>query len=171
MTHKILGLLLALTFSFNAQADDHFVGAGKFYDLIEGYKVACAEKCTKPFYETVVYRNGKRSALLSHRDLLALQKVAVAQSNIWIDTILEGDFYSEGNTQIDNVVAIFYSSTLVAYKITYSERAWYLGDCEYDGVHEGSLAGCQEGVIRESTFVAPDFKTFVRNSDEIADFH
>lgn len=169
----MLGLLVATSLiSLNASADKQFVGADKFYDLIAEYKNVCgASECAKPFREMTIYIDGARSIFLSESQFKKLSQVAQKQSFIWMDTVLQGDFHSDGKTVLEEVVAIFKSNTLVAYKIDYSEKAWYVGVCKWDGQNASTLVGCPEGKIHESSFVSPDFKTFIRNTDDIAKFY
>ncbi|WP_413943822.1 hypothetical protein [Bdellovibrio sp. HCB-162] len=173
MFKKILIFALAVTaLSLNAQADQHFVGARQFADMIEKYKEACAQTCQKPFREAVLYKNGKNySAFLSNGEMIALQKIAFRQSYIWADTILEGDFYADGNTVLTEVIGIFRGSNLVGYKIAYAERAWETSACDFDGEDMSTLDSCTEGVIRETSYVSKDLKTFIRNHDDIAEFY
>lgn len=170
---KILLALFATAnlLSLNAFADKHFVGYTKFYELIQDYKNICKPDCVKPYRETVIYTDNHRSGLLSRSDLTKLRKIASKQAYIWMDTILEGEFHADGHTELDEVIAIFYSNEIHAYKITYSERAWFIGECEFDGQTPATLQNCAEGRIRESSYVSPDLKTFIRNDDDIADFY
>ncbi|WP_374077039.1 hypothetical protein [Bdellovibrio bacteriovorus] len=172
MIQKILAFALTLAaFSFNANADQHFVGARQFADMIEKYQEVCAQGCKRPFREAVLYTNGKvTSAFLENGELQALQKIATKQAYIWADTILEGDYHADGETVLEEVIGIFRGSSLVGYKITYAERAWDTSSCDFDAEDLSTLANCTEGTIRETSFVSTDFKTFIRNHDEIADF-
>ncbi len=168
-----MGLLVAANLiSLNALADRQFVGSDKFYDLIQDYKMNCKEaQCKKPYREALVFHEGVRSTLLRRGDLNHLKKIAAKQAYIWMDTILAGDYYADGNTTLENVIAIFKGSTIVAYKIEYSELAWYVRQCGWVEDDETSLMGCPEGRIRESSYVAPDMKNYVRCEDEIAEFY
>ncbi|WII72097.1 hypothetical protein QJS83_16670 [Bdellovibrio sp. 22V] len=169
----ILGaIFMTMAISLQAQADEYFVGARKFMEMMDNYKANCADECSKPFREAVLFTDGKKQhLLLSQRDLKILQKIAVEQASIWVDTILEGDYISDGNTELTEVIGIFYSNDLIGYKIHYTEKAWYIGECDFDGESDASLSGCAEGVIQETSFVSADFKTYIRNDDEIADFY
>ncbi|WP_347358657.1 hypothetical protein [Bdellovibrio sp.] len=173
MKKFMLGLLVATSLiSLNASADKHFVGADKFYDLIADYKGACVRsECTKPYREIPIYVDGVRTVLMSDYEVKKLQQISQKQSYIWMDTVLQGDFHSDGQTVLEEVVAIFKATNLVAYRIDYSEKAWYVGACKWDGVNVSTLTGCPEGKIHESSFVSPDFKTFIRNTDDIAKFY
>ena len=67
-------------------------------------------------------------------------KLAEQQADIWVDTILEGD-YSLGNepVQLDAVAVIRDNKgQLVAYQITYSQKAWDTSNCEvnYEALDE-----------------------------------
>ncbi|UXR65488.1 hypothetical protein EZJ49_04375 [Bdellovibrio bacteriovorus] len=173
MKKFVLSLLAATSLiSLNAFADKQFVGADKFYDLIQEYKEVCGvAECVKPYREMSIYQDGVRSIFLSEVQFKKLNQIAHKQSYIWMDTVLQGDLHSDGQTVLEEVVAIFRSNTLVAYKIDYSEKAWYVGACKWDGENESTLRGCPEGKIHESSFVSPDFKTFIRNTDDIAKFY
>ncbi|WP_373998726.1 hypothetical protein [Bdellovibrio bacteriovorus] len=169
---KFLGFLVIATLSLTAQADEYFVGGRDFYDTMEQYNQACDDVCEKPFFHTIVYSNGKSSGLLTKYDLDRLNKIMIHQSNIWADTILEGDYQSEGDTRLDEVVAIFKSSNLIGYKITYSEKAWDTASCDFDyeDESEDKYQDCTEGRIVESSFVSKDFKTYFRDDNAMAEF-
>ncbi len=167
----ILFSLIAFV-ALQARADQYFVGSRQFAEEIQKYQEACEQGCQKPYREALFYTNGKiTSAFLSNGELKALQKIAVEQAGIWADTILEGDYYAEGNTELEEVTGIFYKSRLVAYKIQYAERAWETSSCDFDGEDVTALEGCPEGIIRETSFVSPDLKTFIRNHDDLANFY
>jgi hypothetical protein len=107
---------------------------------------------------------------LSRRLLTGLSSAMDEQVNIWGDTILEGDFISEGSTRLDRVQAVEdpASHALVAYRITYSEKAWAMEACEY--ADTGRLDGCKPGRISEASFVSPDLKSWITDDRFMADF-
>lgn len=173
MKKLLMGLFVAANLiSLNALADRQFVGSGKFYDMIQTYKANCTKtECNKPFRELSIFKDGVRSAFISRGDVNRLEKIAAKQAYIWMDTILAGDYHADGYTVLEEVIAIFKGSKIVAYKIDYSERAWYVGLCDWNPDDETSLMYCPEGKIHESSYVAPDLKTYIRNDDDIADFY
>lgn len=173
MKKLMMGLMLAVNLiSFNALADKQFVGADKFYDLIADYKTVCKSKeCNKPYREVAVYTNNVRDAFLSKFQFTKLELIADKQAYIWMDTVLQGDFHADGKTVLEEVVAIFKGTSLVAYKIDYSQLAWYIGACGWDGESMSGLENCPVGKIHESSYVSPDFKTYIRNDDDIASFY
>ncbi len=173
MKKLMMGLMLAVNLiSLNALADKQFVGAGKFYDLIADYKTVCkSAECTKPYREMIVYTNGVRDSFLTKFQFSKLERISDKQAFIWIDTVLQGDFHADGKTVLEEVVAIFKGTSLVAYKVDYSQLAWYVGACGWDGESFSGLEKCPMGKIHESSFVSPDFKTYIRNDDDIADFY
>lgn len=173
MKKLMLSLLVAANLiSINAFADKQFVGANKFYDLIADYKTVCKpNECIKPYREVVIYDEHIRDLFLSKYELMKLQRIAGKQAYIWIDTVLQGDFHADGKTVLEEVIAIFKGSSLVAYKIDYSENAWYIGACNWDRESDAGLASCPAGKIHESSYVSPDFKTYIRNDDDIAAFY
>jgi hypothetical protein len=97
-------------------------------------------------------------------------KIADSQSEIWADTILEGEYESLGATRLDGVEGVYRKDQLVGYRITYSAQAWSTADCSYDSRDKATLVSCTPGRIVESAFVALDFKTWQRDEKAIADF-
>lgn len=172
MTKKVPGLILIFLFAaMNSFADNYFVGSRQFMELMENYKQSCNEVCQKPFHQIVLYKHGKENlVLLSKSELKAFKKIANNQAYIWIDTILEDNYHADGDTKIEEIVGVFRSGDLVGYKVRYFEKAWYIGGCRYDG-DVSTLSRCLPGVIKETSFVSTDFKTYVRNNDEIATFY
>lgn len=141
-----------------------------FYDLIETYRQSCNDGCQDPFQNKVTFDiNQPEKAEISLDIQTRLQQVAVDQAQVWGDTILEGDYHADGQTRLDRVFSLYENEKLIGYQITYSEGAWYIGECDFDG-REPSLKGCQPGRIAESSFVSLDFVSFFRDQDDIADF-
>lgn len=172
---KSFTTLVVLTMSLfagTAQADPLDDGSKDFYNLIETYRQSCAtDTCQAPFQNKTAFDIAEPN----HNELsvdtkLNLQQVAANQAQIWGDTILEGDYHSDGHTQLDFVASLYKNDKLIGYKISYSERAWYTGDCDFDGSDDNALNGCSEGRIQESAFVSTDFKIFFRDEDDFADF-
>lgn len=116
----------------------------------------------------VLYLHDKGNSPLAGETLEALQEIAQLQASNWGDTILEGDFDSEGSTRLDRVEGLYEGRHLFAFRITYSERAWYLGDCFAD--MKTAPEKCPEGRITESAFVAPTLKEWVRDDRAFAKF-
>jgi hypothetical protein len=110
-------------------------------------------------------RNGARLRLWQR-----LSQIAIDQAGIWADTILEGDYEADGTTHLDLVEGIYLNDELIAYRITYSERAWHLGDCEYDFEDRSTLNSCQQGRIRESSFVSSSLDSWMRDDSAYAEF-
>ncbi len=88
--------------------------------------------------------------------------IAGIQAEIWDDTILEGPYEAENFIALDQVEGFFHNDQLVAYRITYSARAWRLG--------RGGVR-VEEGRIVESAFVSVSLKGFFRDERAIAEFH
>jgi hypothetical protein len=164
-------VFLSTVFGGNVYADAKGPGADIFYRLIETYRQACVHGCTDPFKNEDAFNVEQPGQSRLANDVEStLKYVATIQAQIWADTILEGDYYAEGNTRLDNVMALYKDNEFIGYRITYSERAWFTGECDFDGEEETTLKDCQEGRIHESTFVSPDFKTYFRDEDALADF-
>lgn len=113
-------------------------------------------------------KNGSNK--ISPNIIETFQRLAFDQAQIWGDTILEGDYVSSGDTSLESIFAIRNQSSIVAYYITYSEKAWFVGDCEYDEDHLDTLNECTMGVISEGAYVSADLKTIMTDSDHFADF-
>ncbi|MGZ3796078.1 MAG: hypothetical protein ACXVB1_06925 [Pseudobdellovibrionaceae bacterium] len=163
-------VLLNLTLTSEmAHADSKGRNAKEFYNLIENYRRSSSNECLSPIKSKLVFDiHQSDESLLSSEVKSDLDKIAFFQAQIWGDTILEGDYFSEGSVQLENVLSLFQNKSLVGYKITYSGRAWFTGDCDFDGKNTETLKDCQEGRIYESTYVSPDFKTFF--SEDVANF-
>lgn len=102
--------------------------------------------------------------------LAPLENLAKRIAHVWGDTILEGDYHSDGATRLDRVEAFYSQDQVVAYRITYSERAWYTGDCGITEQGEYDLKTCQEGRIVESSYVVPDLSDWTNDDMAYAEF-
>ncbi len=172
-----LGSLLTVT---KASADSFESADETFQLLIEKTNAKCrrSRKCPdNPLRFSSVYRyvaSGKMLKPLAPLTVLKhLQRIAREQSNIWADTILEGEFEADHRTRLDSVEQVLFRDHVVGYRIAYSEKAWYLAACS-NGVSSGvpvrSYEGCQEGRIHERTFVSKDLKMWFRDENHLADF-
>ncbi len=115
--------------------------------------------CKNPYSVIELYRHSAQADFdsLDLKSKNELLQVAYQQAQVWADTILEGDFFADGKTRLDEVQALYKNRDLMGYKITYSERAWDTANCAYDGINDETLKGCDEGRIRESSFVSTDY--------------
>jgi hypothetical protein len=99
------------------------------------------------------------------------QSIASEQTQIWSDTILEGDYQADDQTVLDQVEELKSNGELVAYHVTYSQRGWDTSLCTYPGnLDLSALAQCQEGRIVESSFVSRDLKSWSRDPARFASF-
>lgn len=141
-----------------------------FYSLLNDYINKCSNQCASPYSEEIIYSRDAHVKLpLLTPYKTALEQAANDQSQIWGDTILEGDYAANGPTRLDEVKAIFSHQELIGFRIVYSESAWYTGECDYDGSDE-SLAACQSGRISEGSFISPNFDVYVRDESAYANF-
>lgn len=165
-------VLLSTVLGASAYADASGPGANAFSQTIKSYREACrGDICQAPFkVEDAFSVDQPEHSTLTTDVYGVLKNIAVRQTQIWGDTILEGDYQAEGNTRLDVVSFLYKNERLIGYRISYSERAWYTGECDYNGYDEESLKGCAEGRIFESSYVSPDFKTYFRDEDDLADF-
>jgi len=87
--------------------------------------------------------------------------IAGIQAELWDDGILEGPYEAESNIVLDRVEAFLQNNQLLAYRVTYSARAWRLG--------RGG-ARVEDGRIAESAFVSISLKGFFRDESAVALF-
>ncbi|MBC7371178.1 MAG: hypothetical protein H7326_06415 [Bdellovibrionaceae bacterium] len=169
MTVLNLGFSISLTSS--ALADNFGTGARDFENRIQTYQKFCSQGCKNPFSETAAFEFTEADkSKLDSATRANLERVAFDQAQVWGDTILEGDYVAEGKTQLDHVFAIYESGKFLGYKISYSEQAWFVGECDYNYHDSTTLKGCTSGRIHESSFVSPDFETYFRDETDLADF-
>lgn len=162
--------LLSLLISSSTFADQMGPNGDKFYEEAAHFENACQQDpCKAPYSKQVVYDQRSKFSKISAETRDALKKVAVDQAQVWGDTILEGDYYSSGRTRLDQVIGFYKDNQLVGYKIQYSEKAWYTGNCDFNGKRE-SLKNCQEGRIVEGSYVSPDTQTYFSDEERYAEF-
>lgn len=131
------------------------------------------QRCSKSACATPYRRELLYSASVPHVDLpivVKLKAVAFEQAQIWADTILEGDYATDYQTQLDRAEIIYEGGDVVAYYITYSEGAWDTATCNYDGINDSTLSGCKKGRIVESVYLAPDFTDYHFVEEDYARF-
>lgn len=165
-----LGLVFGMM-SSKAYATDLTLGTVDFSKTVKRLSTACDEAaCQQPFSRRIVYRHGEGSTLKP--DLQSqLQQLAFDQAQIWADTILEGDYEAQGPTQLDQVVIFYEAGKEVGYLITYSERAWELSDCKYNGVNQDQLQNCLQGRIVEASYVSVTLQDVIMDEKNMARFY
>lgn len=162
--------LLNLFITSVSFADEMGPLGDKFYEEAAHFVHACKEDpCKAPYSQLVVYDQSISLNQLSSLQRLRLTKIAARQAQVWGDTILEGDYYAEGYTRLDKVLAFYKGSDLVGFKIQYSEKAWFIGECNFDDT-KASLQSCQEGRIVEESYVSPEAKTYFSDEEHYAAF-
>nr|BFD68655.1 hypothetical protein HAGR004_36770 [Bdellovibrio sp. HAGR004] len=162
--------LLGFMVSSVALADQMGPNGDKFYEEAAHYEHACqSSPCKSGYSNEIVYSQKQRLNKLSQDTRAALKAIAVDQAQVWGDTILEGDYHAAGRTRLDEVMAFYKNSRLIGYKIQYSEKAWYVGDCDFNGKRE-SLKGCKEGRIIEGSYVSADHQTYFSDEERYAEF-
>ncbi len=107
-----------------------------------------------------------------HEQLLS---IAQSQSEVWVDTILEGDVASLGEIRLDEIEELKDGNSLLGYRITYSQQAWSTADCDLSEASSDELrssqafAQCAEGRIIESAYVIADLSTYFVDYDALAE--
>lgn len=103
-----------------------------------------------------------------------LLAIAESQSQIWGDTILEGDVWSLGEIRIDHVELLKDGNELLGYRITYSQKGWDTSSCDLsrattvDYEREETFAQCAEGRIYESSYATADLNTYFADHNALA---
>jgi hypothetical protein len=142
-----------------------------FQKRIASFQKSCDSRCHLPFSERRTFDlSDSESSKIDKVTRSGLAQIAYRLAQVWGDTILEGDYYADGTTQLDQVFALYENEILLGYRITYSEHAWYVGDCEFSYDNLESLANCTEGRIRESGFVSPSFEEYFQDENNFAEF-
>lgn len=168
MINKLCFLLIS---SIAFQTSFAETSSAAFDKTAAAFSISCNEtECDPPYAKIVIYDHLKNTSLRKKEILSKLSTIAIKQAQIWADTILEGDYVAEGNTRVDRVTLLSEKGKSVGYLVTYSEKAWNISDCLYDGLRPDSLAGCVSGRIVESSYVSLDFSRYFYDEKTAAVF-
>lgn len=116
---------------------------------------------------------------LSPKEQSALLEAAEDESNIWYDTILEGDYQLKENASVEfgSLSKIFSAQgEFIAYRGTIQHEAYDTGSCDvpYDEeesvIQEYMKDNCTAGYIFSGIYISPDFKFHLRDENAIEDF-
>lgn len=171
MTFK-LAIIALLGFIAPAisSADSMGPNGDKFYEEAAHYENSCHRNtCTAPYSHKVVYNQRTRYDKLDQRIKVILRQVAIQQATLWGDSLLNEGFYSIKRTRLDHVLAFYKNDTLIGYKIRYSEKAWDVRDCGFNGRRD-SLVSCPQGRIVEGSYVSADALTYFSDEERYAEF-
>lgn len=175
--YKLISIISAsLLLTQAAHAQFRVNNYKKLQEVIELYKHNCdeneeAQTCRDELStEMVFHANDVVPTKIDSLTLDALKKIAEEQAQVWADTILEGDYTANGQTELGMVQAIYQNGQLRAYHLFFFEKAWYTGDCNYDYENPKSLQSCQRGQINEAAFVSANLKTVLPDEDHYAEF-
>lgn len=169
-TKFFITAVLSIFVSSLAMADKMGPQGDKFYEEAAHFANSCAQKnCSAPYTSLTLFNQKNIANKLSLELQARIQSVAKEQSEVWNDTILEGDYVSAHPTQLDTVVAFYKDKKLVGYTIRYFEKAWYTGQCHYDGTPD-SLKDCTAGHIAETSYVSTDLETYFTDENKNAAF-
>jgi hypothetical protein len=137
--------------------------ATRFERLITELKAKCIKTCSGSFrVETQII---PAPSLKSQ-----LNSIAKAQAQIWGDTILEGDYFADGQTFLEKIEALYKDNTLIGYRIRYFEDAWDTSNCIYNPKSRQGLETCKKGFIKETSFVSADFQEVFADDENFALF-
>ncbi|MNK97179.1 hypothetical protein D3C87_1174970 [compost metagenome] len=166
----MLAAVLGIMTSSLALADKMGPNGDKFYEAAAKFENACSQDvCKAPYTSHLVYNQSTRLNKLDATITTEIRRIAVDQAHAWGDATLEGDYQAAGRTRLDQVVAYYKGKNLVGYKIQYSEKAWYVGDCNFNGTL-ASLKGCKQGRVVEGSYVSPDLLTYFSDEERHAEF-
>ncbi len=107
-----------------------------------------------------------------HEQLLS---IAQSQSEVWVDTILEGDVAALGEIRLDEIEQLMDGNSLLGYRITYSQQAWSTANCDISEASSEELrtpsafAQCAEGRIFESAYATANLATYFADYDALAE--
>lgn len=155
----VLFMCLGLSTSSVVKASEIAKANLNFYSDMAQLGKSCDENsCDKPFSKESIYSRSEDQKI--DKDFKkTMEMIAYKQAQVWGDTILEGDYVAEGKTRLDQVFKLYKNNELIAYQIVYSEKAWNISDCTYDG-NAATLNGCVTGRIVEASYVSLDFKEY-----------
>ena len=160
MLKKFIMLWIVLGVLPFAQAAGGGSGSIEFQADTRQISELCSDmECPAPYGKEIVFQLRGIDAL-DPRYKKILKRIAHTQSQIWGDTILEGDYAADGKTRLDRVQELYKSNKKIGYLITYSERAWDTSECRYDGINDDTLKDCKPGRIIVSSYVSLDFRDF-----------
>lgn len=170
MKTKFISLVLSVLVSGSGSVSLANAGLSKSFEALAAeFSSNCLkDDCERPLSKTMVYPWGNQ--ILNENIRYALNIIAKKQAQIWGDTILEGDYVADGNTHLDEIRLLQVDGKTAGYLITYSEKAWNISDCLYDGLHPQSLSGCVTGRIVESSYVSLDYRNYFYDDTTSASF-
>lgn len=165
---KLLGLLTIVFFQlpFSAQASNE-----QFLDYLKTH----ASITPANFKTTEVYSYSTDLVEVDESLFEQLLSIAQSQSEVWVDTILEGDVASLGDVRLDEIEQLMDGDSLLGYRITYSQQAWATGDCDLSKATSEDLrkpeafAQCAEGRIYESAYVTANLSSYFADYDAVAE--
>ena len=113
---------------------------------------------------------GLRPHLVNHPVLTAVKAQALRATNVWWDTILEGDYELTGQPEIADVTVFLAHGQVYGYRVTARADAIATGACDYDEENETWGEDCQPGAIVEGFLF--DFRgRLLEGHGDYADFH
>jgi len=164
---KLLSAIILVSFSLNAFAATTEELSAKLSAALE----------SKQYTSTEV-----EISKLSAQENKALLEAATDESDIWGDTILEGDYTLDPKGKIELVSVeklAAKNAEFLGFRIVYQHGAYDIGSCEIDwdvaeenpdAFKEQLENDCTHGHISAGAYVTPDFKEHFRDEDSIEDF-
>lgn len=164
---KLFSLLFLTLFSLGAFAMDEQGFSAKLYDILESkqYKITELEPGS-----------------LTSQQVSKLLNAANEETEIWADTILEGNYVLATGSKVELVgveKVLSPSAEFLAYRIVFQQAAYDLNNCDVDWdladrdpkAFDAAIAeNCGYGHIVGAAFVSPDFKYHFRDYNAIEEF-
>jgi hypothetical protein len=158
MKSALFVLLFSIGLSAAANADDL---QQQFEAYVKRADASCDFKTTQctdnpDHFAADEYVGESLRELKNYPELLVIAK---RMTNAWGDTILEGEYVADGNTQLESVVIIKREwSQPTLYYITYFERALWIGSegCARNQHNKKYNDKCAKGRLVESVVVSLD---------------
>ncbi|MCX7978092.1 MAG: hypothetical protein N2578_03730 [Bdellovibrionaceae bacterium] len=129
----------------------------------------CEKSCSARVQSQPLFERGKQNHL-PDQVFAHLKERAYELAQVWGDTILEGDYVTDGNTELVRVERVYLDGRFVAWRITYAEQAWDISTCRFDRNKPPRLQNCKSGSILEAAYVSEDFLQVIVDENQFADF-
>ncbi len=163
---KLLSLLTILLLQIPAPAQAY----ERFLDYLKTHE----QITPRNFQTSQVYNYSEDLVEVDESLHEQLLSIAQSQAQVWGDTILEGDVAALGDIRLDEIEELMDGTSLLGYRITYSQQAWSTADCDLsdatseDWRNPETFAQCAEGRIYESAFVTANLSTYFADFGAVA---
>ncbi|MGE3759301.1 MAG: hypothetical protein AB7H97_16165, partial [Pseudobdellovibrionaceae bacterium] len=99
-----------------------------------------------------------------HKQFEVFSEIAFELAQLWADTILEGPYQAEGDTELLRIVEIQKEGKTVIYRITYTESAYNAESCADS--QAPSKMSCVSGKIIETSYLDKTLRVHTRGKEK-----